>query len=92
MLPCVYRCSLFLKMNRKFLKRYVGLKRILVNRIFCIIILNMQGELLRKWHREDFVSLERDVLMMCVLDTVSNTPTMKLSCYVVGRCSVISIS
>ncbi len=47
---CVYHCSLLCRMNRKFSRHYEELKRILVNRIFCIIISNMQGDKVRKCH------------------------------------------
>ena len=46
---CVYHCSLFCRMNRKFSKHYEGSKRIQANRIFCITISNMQGDKVRNW-------------------------------------------
>ena len=49
-LLCVFHYSLLCKMNRKFLKRYEGLKRILVNRIFCIIISSTRGGKVKNWH------------------------------------------
>src|SRR5208282_4336681 len=46
---CVYHCSLFSRMNKKSSKHYEGLKKIQVNRIFCIIISNMLGGKVRNW-------------------------------------------
>jgi hypothetical protein len=57
--PCVCHYSSLCKMNRKYSNRSVGLRKIPVNRIFCIITSSTQGDKVRSSSRKFRMDTDR---------------------------------